>query len=271
MATSPSRYPTLPDPTAARAVLLDLEGTLYAAGRPIEGAAEAVAWLRGRGLAVRFLTNIDSRMPEEISRELAGLGLDIDDRDLFTPLSAASAMILASAGARVHALLGTELLPAIPRLAAQPPYTHVLVGDCRDVLDYSRLDAAFRAMRDGAQLLALQRGRYFKRADGDHIDTGAVVAGLEYATGVEAHVLGKPAPSFFVLAAADAEVDPALCVVVGDDATTDIRGGAAAGAVTVQVRTGKFADQEAEGLTGAARFTIDSIDDLPALLTGERR
>lgn len=249
-----------------RAVLLDLEGTVYARGRPIEGAAEAISALRARGLALRFLTNIDSRTPEAIADELSQQGLSIDAGDLFTPVSAAAAAIRAADGARVHALLSPALLPAVPHLVAEPPYTHVLVGDCRDVLDYSRLDSAFRALRDGAQLLALQRGRYFKRDDGDHVDTGAVVVGLEYAAGVTARVLGKPSADFFALAADGLGVGLSECVVVGDDATTDIRGGREAGAVTVQVRTGKFADQDAEGLTGDAHLTLDSVADLPRVL-----
>jgi HAD superfamily hydrolase (TIGR01458 family) len=257
---------TLPPGSSVRAVLLDLEGTLYASGRALDGAAAALQALRAQRMPVRFLTNIDSRLPGEIAADLSGLGLGIEAADLFTPVSAARAVIEATAEARVHTLLSRSLLPAISRVVDQPPYTHVLVGDCRDVLDYQRLDAAFRAVRAGAELLALQRGRYFKRADGDHVDTGAIVAGLEYATGVSARVLGKPARDFFALAAGSLGVPLEQCLVVGDDATTDISGGRAAGALTAQVRTGKYADQAAEGLTGQAHLTLDSIADLPAAL-----
>jgi HAD superfamily hydrolase (TIGR01458 family) len=139
----------------------------------------------------------------------------------------------------------------------------VVVGDVREVLDYPLLDAAFRAVRAGAQLIALQRGRYFKRDDGDHIDTGAVVAALEYAAGVEARVVGKPSVDFFAGAAASAGVPLSDCLVVGDDATTDVAGGRAAGARTVQVRTGKYADQVQEGLPVEADAVVDSVVQLP--------
>ena len=39
-------------------VLLDIDGTVLDAGRAIEGAADAVAWLRGRGTSFLFATNI---------------------------------------------------------------------------------------------------------------------------------------------------------------------------------------------------------------------
>lgn len=252
------------------AVLLDLEGTLYANGVALPGAASAVHALRERGWPLRFLTNIESRPPEAIASELAAMGLDVPACELFTPLSAARGLLAAAGEPRVYPLMGAALRDGLDGVALEPPYTHVVVGDCREVLGYPVLDAAFRAVRAGAELVALQRGRYFKRADGDHIDTGAVVAALEYATGVRAKVLGKPSVEFFELAARSLGTSAARCAVVGDDATTDIEGGRAAGATTVQVRTGKYADQTAEGLAGRANHRadhiVDSIADLPALL-----
>lgn len=248
------------------AVLLDLEGTLFATGAALPGAAEAVRELRAGGVAVRFLTNIDSRPPAAVAAELAGYGVEVPVAELFTPVTAARVLFGGLPRARVLPLVSTALLAEFADLVQHPSYTHVLLGDCRDVLDYPLLDKAFRALRAGAKLVALQRGRYFRRDDGDHLDTGAIVAGLEYSAGVTAKVLGKPSPDFFVLAASSLGVAVADCVVVGDDATTDIAGGRAAGARTVQVRTGKYAAQHAEGLTGNADDTIDSVRDLPALL-----
>lgn len=249
-----------------RAVLLDLEGTLFASGRALPGAADAIAALRERGVGLRFLTNIDSRPPHAIVAQLAGYGLDIPAGDLFTPVSAAHVLFAGTPAARVLAMLSTVLVDEFAHLDGAAPHTHVLIGDCRDVLGYAVLDEAFRAIRAGAELVALQRGRYFLRSDGEHIDTGAVVAALEYAGGVRARVLGKPSVDFFELAARSAGVGIEDCYVVGDDATTDIAGGRAAGARTVQVRTGKFADQQAQGLTGTADVTIDSVADLPELV-----
>ncbi|WP_328915060.1 MULTISPECIES: HAD-IIA family hydrolase [unclassified Streptomyces] len=252
--------------TAPPVVLLDLEGTLFASGAALPGAAEALRELRAAGARLRFLTNIDSRPPAAVAAELNGYGVDLRVEELFTPVSAAHVLFDSVPGARVLPLVSAALRPEFAALTQEPPYTHVLVGDCRDVLDYPALDGAFRALRDGAELIASQRGRYFRRGDGDHLDTGAVVVGLEYAAGTTARVLGKPSTDFFDLAARSLGVAVTDCVVVGDDATTDIEGGRAAGARTVQVRTGKYAAQHAEGLTGKADVTIDSVRELPGLL-----
>lgn len=252
------------------AVLLDLQGTLYANDAAIPGATEAVQALRASGAAVRFITNIESRPAAQIAAELAELGLDIPVGELFTPLAAARELLAATPGARVLTMLSADVRADLGELATEAPCTHVLVGDCREILTYGLLDDAFRALRAGAELVALQRGRYFLRDDGEHVDTGAVVAALEYAAGVHARVLGKPSVDFFTLAARSAGVAVADCAVVGDDVTTDVAGGAVAGAMTVQVRTGKYAQQAAEGIEQRADVVVDSIADVPAALGLER-
>ena len=56
--------------------------------------------------------------------------------------------------------------------------------------------------------------------------------------------------------------------VVGDDLESDVRGGRAAGLVTIQVRTGKF-DAEATRLVSpehGPHHVVDSLADIPSLV-----
>jgi ribonucleotide monophosphatase NagD (HAD superfamily) len=50
---------------------------------------------------------------------------------------------------------------------------------------------------DGAELIALQKNRFWQLADGLSLDVGPFVAALEYATGRPATVVGSPAAAFF--------------------------------------------------------------------------
>ncbi len=61
------------------------------------------------------------------------------------------------------------------RFLARPdaPPTQVLVADARYGATYQDLDAAFRALRAGAELVATQVNRVAVRYDGEHLDTGA--------------------------------------------------------------------------------------------------
>ena len=249
-----------------RALLLDLDGTVYALEQPLPGADLAITALRQQGISLRFTTNIDSRPPGAVLDQVRGFGVDIRDDEIFTPVTAALRLFDTEPTPRVYLLVSAALLPTFAHLDSGPPYNQVLVGDCRDRLSYKLFDGAFRALRDGAQLIALQRGRYFKHADGDHVDAGALVAGLEYAAAVSARVLGKPEPDFFGLALASAQASAAEVLVVGDDVTSDIAGGHRLGARTVLVRTGKFWDNALRTDVVSADHVIDSVADLPELI-----
>lgn len=248
------------------AALIDLDGTVHAAGRPMPGADHTLSFLRQAGVALRFLTNKDSIPPGTLRADLAVMGLEVAPWELFTPVSAAQHHLDALPSVNALLLVSDSVRTGFERFTGEGSITHVVVGDCRESLDYRLLDTAFRALNEGAELVALQRDRYFVKANGAHLGTGGIVAALEYAAGTTARVVGKPSRDFVALAAASAGADVERCVVVGDDATTDIAGGLAIGARTAQVRTGKFRDQE--GAPGLPRpeAVIDSIADLPALL-----
>lgn len=72
----------------------------------------------------------------------------------------------------------------------------------------------FRLLLNGASLIAIHEGRYYKRSDGLALGPGAFVKGLEYSSNVKAEVVGKPTIEFFK--AALGEVDAAQAVMIGD-------------------------------------------------------
>jgi HAD superfamily hydrolase (TIGR01458 family) len=119
---------------------------------------------------------------------------------------------------------------------------------------------------DGADLIALQHNRYWRRADGLALDVGAYAAALEYASGVESTVIGKPSREFFRAALAELGAEPDRAVMVGDDIEGDIVGGLGAGIASVLVRTGKYREDAVAASGVVPSATVDSIADVPALL-----
>lgn len=72
----------------------------------------------------------------------------------------------------------------------------------------------FRLLLDGASLIAIHKGRYYKRPDGLALGPGAFIAGLEYSANVQAEVVGKPTAEFFKTALGD--VPPEEAIMIGD-------------------------------------------------------
>ena len=138
------------------------------------------------------------------------------------------------------------------------------------VFSYMNLARAFAELDAGAELYCLHKNRWWQTARGPLLDSGAFVAGLEYATGVEATVLGKPSPAYFDAALEALDADPELTWMVGDDMEADVVGAQAHGMKTVLVRTGKFRPDVVErSRRHARRDHARSVADLPEWL--ERR
>jgi len=115
-----------------------------------------------------------------------------------------------------------------------------------------------------AALLALGMTRYWRAVDGLRLDVGTYVAGLEYATGRSAVVVGKPATAFFSSALELLGCIAEEAVMVGDDIVGDVGGAQSAGLGGVLVRTGKFrpADLDRDDIKPDAVFA--SFADVPA-------
>jgi HAD superfamily hydrolase (TIGR01458 family) len=252
-----------------RTVLLDLDGTLYVGSRVVAGAPEAVRWLRDQGLTVRFCTNTDSIAPAGLADRLARFGLEAAEDELITPIAVAGRLFASVPQARVLAVAADGVRQLLARFLAGPgePVTHVLVADPSYGATYDDLDAAFRALRAGAELVATQVNQIARRDDGEHLDTGGWVRLLEYATGQTARVLGKPSPEFFTAPLDALGRGPDTALVVGDDLAADVGGGRAVGAATVLVRTGK-GDRPQPGAEAEPDAVVDSVADLPGLVRG---
>jgi phospholysine phosphohistidine inorganic pyrophosphate phosphatase len=256
--------------TAARGsqfgILLDIDGVLYVGDEPIEGAREAFPELRTLGAGVRLLTNTTSRPRREVFEHLLKLGFEVELEEVLTPAAMAVSHCRESGYESVAVLVSERLqedLAELQRSAPGRPADAVILGDLGDGFTPEVLNGAFRLLMDGAELVALQHNRYWRRADGLALDVGAYSAALEYATGREAIVVGKPSREFFMAAMADMGVERA--VMVGDDVEADVGGAMAAGLPGVLVRTGKYREDAL-----SARVTptaiVDSVKDVPGLL-----
>ena len=249
-----------------RAALIDLDGVLYVEDEPIAGAREAVERLRAADLALRFVTNTTARSRSHTLQKLDRLGFDAGDEELVTPAALAVAHCARHGLGRVALVMNDEVKRDFARLEEADDAQGVIVGDLGDAFGYEVLNRAFRQVIAGAELIALQKNRYWLRADGVSLDVGPFVAALEYATGREAYVVGKPARGFFDEVLRGLRVDADAATMIGDDVESDIGGAMRAGLAGILVRTGKYREEAVRASGIAPSATVDSIADVPSLL-----
>lgn len=208
--------------------VVDLDGVVWLAGRPIPGVDEAVARLRGAGVRVLFATNNSAPTRAELHRRLARCGVTADEADLLRSADVAAelltpgttALVLGEDGV-VEALAGRGVT-----VVPEPPADAVVVGLTR-TFTYEALARAMAAVRGGARLVGTNEDPTFPTPDGLVPGTGALLAAVATASGAVPEVAGKPhRPTADAIVARVPDGD--LRVMVGDRPATD-------GALAVQL------------------------------------
>ena len=167
------------------------------------------------------------------------MGLTVAADELFTPARAARQLI-EQQGYTPHLLVHPALVEDFAGLGSGGREA-VVVGDAGDSFSYAAMNAAYRALAQGAAFLALANNRCFRDDDGGlSLDAGPFVAALSFASRCEAVVLGKPAQGFFNEALASLGCAAQDAVMIGDDVESDVGGAMAAGLGGILVRTGKY-------------------------------
>ncbi|WP_070106002.1 TIGR01458 family HAD-type hydrolase [Burkholderia plantarii] len=255
-------------------LLCDIDGTLLHRGAALPGAAAALRAARDAGLGIRLLTNITAKTPRELAAQLGEAGIEVEAGEILTATTACVGHLLAQPSKRCHLIVPDSARAAFEAVAiddVQPDF--VVIGDIGDAFDYATLNRAFRMLRGGASLIALQKNLFWFDVDGERLDCGAFVVGLEAAAGTQAVVTGKPSRVFFEAALRELGASAQRAVVIGDDIATDMAGARAIGAHALHVRTGKHRPEWLDQHAGSIDSVLDSIADLPAWLdrSGARR
>jgi HAD superfamily hydrolase (TIGR01458 family) len=252
---------------AMACILLDVDGVLHVSGEPIPGAVDAVSRLRRQGHSLRFVTNNSTRPRTTLAEELRLLGFELDDDELQTTPRAAAREL---AGKRVLALVMGAIVPDLEGIELVGDRADaVLLGGCDEttepnqVFSWMNLGRAFAELQMGAELYCLHKNKWWQTSRGPLLDAGAFVAGLEYSTGVDATVLGKPSAAYFAAALDALGAEPELTWMVTDDVEADVRGAQSFGMRTALVRTGKFRPETLEGSGLVPEIVLSSIAQFP--------
>jgi len=226
--------------------------------------------LRRRGLPLRLITNTSTHPRQHLVDNLQRLGIDVTAEDIHSALEVTVGVaarrfpegrcfVMGETGMREAAAdAGLHLVDDAP--------ADVVVAGLTRFADYAQLSAAARCLKGGAALLACHRNRMWVDADGPSLSCGSWLAALEYATGAEAEIFGKPTEAFYAEARRPIGARPAVTLMIGDDPESDVRGAQLAGMKGGLVLSGKtrLEDLERGGVT--PDLVLDEVDDLADLL-----
>lgn len=255
--------------------IIDLDGTIYKGNEAITGAKEMITFLRKTNRKFVFLSNrgnISRRMCKE---KLQKMGIDVHEEEILLTSAVAASYLKANYGEESVWFLGgdglkEELELANVRLANQPERADWLLITLHEQLTYDDLNLAFRAVRNGAKIMATNTDKIVPTADGESIDVAGIIAAIVATTEKEVDVvIGKPSSLMATAAVEVLQTTNENCLVIGDSLASDISLGNLHGMQTALVLTGNQTEYDDEHSQWRPDWVWDSIKNLQDWLNEE--
>ena len=251
---------------------VDLDGVLYRGSEPIPGVGALLTKRVAAGDRVAYITNNSFLRQAEYRARIESCGGPFATASLLTAVGLTAARFREAGVRRVLVYGAPGLVDELRAAGLDARATAdilneealaawgaegVCVGLHRSATERELLLAA-TALRAGARFITPNRDASYPDPGELTPGTGAAVTALEAASGVQAEVVGKPAPDLISTAAREANMALDRVVMIGDSLETDIAAADAAGVRSVLMLTGVTSSDHAEraaALGGSTRPT----------------
>ncbi len=257
-----------------KGILIDLDGAIFQGDHLIDGADKLITKLQEQKFPHLFLTNSSAYPRKAIVDKLAGFGISVQPQEIMTPAVAAAQWLCEHNVERLAVLLPRETAEdlvgfELVSMSGDESAEAVVIGDLGKNWNYTKLNHAFRRLVEEPhpKLVALGMTRYwYTEEKGLNLDVAPFVKALEFASGCEAEVIGKPSQTFFEEGLHILGCDASECIMIGDDIHADVKGAQDANLKAVLVKTGKFRERDLHlGIT--PDIIIESIAELDDILS----
>ena len=253
--------------------IFDLDGTIYIDNEIIPGVAEAIKGLKERGDKVIFLTNKSIASREDYVKKLRMLNIEVDldevinsnyitARYLKSVMKAEDSVYVIGEAPLFEELRGENIKIVETSVNA----SYVVIGWDRE-FTYDKLNQAYQAWKNGAEIIATNPDRTCPVVDGDIPDCGAMIGALEGATGEPIKLItGKPSSLMANYVLNDVlQMEASNCFMIGDRLETDIKMGNSAGMKSVLVMTGITTPKMLENAVHKPKYILESVRDILSL------
>jgi len=254
----------------AKALLFDLDGTIYRGESLLPGAYALLNLAERRGKQVLFLTNNSKDSPATYREKLGRMGLHYPcDAFISAGSAACYRMNKERPGARLS-VLGT---PAFQRQLSEAGFLlddekpEALLLGLDTTLTFEKLRRFCNHVADGLPYAATHGDKRYFVEDGLMPDAGALIEYVRTAAGRGPDwIAGKPHDTMLAMAEERTGLSRRDMVMVGDSLATDIAFGRQNGVYTVLVLTGLTDRKTLERSEIRPDAVAEGIGDLLAML-----
>jgi HAD superfamily hydrolase (TIGR01458 family) len=146
----------------------------------------------------------------------------------------------------------------------------VVIGDIEDKWNYQIVNDIFKKVIAGADLVAMHKNKYWNPHGELLIDAGAFINGIEFASGKEAILIGKPSAHYFkaALEKIDSKLEESF-FMIGDDIENDIKAAQDMGGEGILIYTGKTKYPLEKNINIKPEFEANSLKEVMSILKQE--
>ncbi len=250
--------------------LIDLDGVIYEGSNIIPGAFQAIDFLQKNNFPFLLFTNTNSRTKNSLMRKLANFGFNVQPENVFTALDATIEFIKSKKpAAKIFSMQNKEVMDFMQENSLElvknefERVDFVVLG-----VDYentfSKMDLAFRLLLNTKAELILVSGDRFYPGGGKLImGPGGFAKALEFASGKQAILIGKPSPNFFEIPVKKFGFKDSETLYIGDTVDLDVEPAKKVKLKTMLVKTGNFSEKEFKNSKNKPDYLLKSIADLP--------
>lgn len=256
-------------PADVKAMILDMDGVLWADQQPLLDMPAFFTAVRELGLPVVFATNNGTRSIDMYVRRLAGFGVAVEPWEVVNSAIATADYLARRFPQRgpVFTVTETGVIEALREAGFDPVTEEVegiiaVVGGMDRSADYNKLALATLLIREGAPFIGTNPDITYPTPRGLIPGAGAFLTFLEAASGVKPVMIGKPEPFLYQFAMERLGTKPHETLAVGDRLETDILGGQRAGCPTVLVLSGVTSPAQAAQWAPPPNLVLPNLADL---------
>ena len=247
------------------AVFLDLDGTIYLGGEPIEGALEFLDRLEKRGIKRFFLSNNSSKSVSQYLIRLTSMGIPAEEDDILLSTHDLLSWLENEEVTETY-VVGTEGMREMMEsrginTSSESPQYVVLGYDTE--INYEKLATASIHLHNGIPMVASHPDMVCPSPEGGLPDTGAYMELFEATTGVRpVHICGKPNPGMILHKIEELGLRAENCAMIGDRIYTDIEMAHRSGVNGILVLSGEATMSDVNESSQKPSLIIESVASL---------
>ena len=203
-------------------LLIDLDGVLKLENSPAPDVKEFFDYIKENKIPACILSNSTLRTGEQVKEFFTSHKIELSIPAI-TAFDATLSFVKKNYK-KVQVYCRDYLVHHFDGMIDEENPEAIVVGDIEDKWNYQIVNDIFKKVLAGADLVAMHKNKYWKPASDLLIDAGAFITAIEFASGKEAILIGKPSPLYFkaALESIDARIENGF-YMIGDDIENDIK------------------------------------------------